>query len=332
MLNGSGQGAKRVLKDPMNAHRLLVEAVQACARDRGIAIESHAQGWILELSQGNRHRTLYGYDFGLNRSSTFQLMNDKAGFADACQRRGLPAVPHQIFLHPRLHGYVPGDGNWSALRQVFEGWNRDVVVKSNAGTGGREVVRVCSVRDLEHAVFALFQGARAICLSPFLPLKREVRVVSVAGKSQIAYEKLRTRLVGDGKAPLFTLIADAGIDIGSTTAEPIDAETGVRLDLFETPSTGQRVLLDWRHNLSQGAVPVLLDLRSPHPALDLAAQTQSALDLQMASIDVVETADSWQVLEANSGVMLEHLSRTLDPQGHFARQVYGAALDALFET
>ena len=167
-----GQGAKRVLQEPLNSHRLLVDAVKACAQERGIEFSSHSQGWILELSKAGLRRTIYGYDFGLNRSAVFQLMNDKAGFADACTRRGLAAVPHEVFLHPRLQGYVPGDGNWPAMRQAFETWGQDVVVKNNSGTGGKEVVRVRSVRELEQATFALFQVARSICLSPFLPWKR----------------------------------------------------------------------------------------------------------------------------------------------------------------
>ena len=328
----TGQGAKRVLQEPLNSHRLLIDAVKACALARGIAFESHSQGWILELRKGDQQRTIYGYDFGLNRSATFQLMNDKAGFADACLRQSIPAVPHQVFLHPRLQGYVPGDGNWNVMHAAFEAWGGDVVVKNNSGTGGKEVARVRSVRELEQATFALFQVARAICFSPFLPLQREVRVVSVAGQALLAYEKARTVLNGNGRAPLSSLIAEAGFDIAHAGTEPVDAKTGQRLDLFDIPAEGQAVLLDWRHNLGQGAVPVLLDLTDDHPALTLAKQTQAALDLQMASIDVVETPNGWQVLEANSGIMLEHLSQVLDPQGTYAKKIYGAALDALFQT
>lgn len=331
MSEKTGQGAKRVLQEPLNSHRLLVEAVKICAQERGLGFSSHSHDWILELSSDKVRRTIYGYDFGLNRSATFQLMNDKAGFADACLRQGIPAVPHQVFLHPRLQAYVPGDGNWPLMRQAFDRWGQDVVVKNNSGTGGKEVARVRTARQLEQTAFALFQVARSICLSPFLPLEHEVRVISVAGQTLLAYEKARTPLIGDGTAPLSALIAQAGFDIRHAGTEPVDAKTSARLDLFDIPQAGQVVLLDWRHNLGQGAVPVLLDLDQDHPALNLAEQTQEALDLQMASIDVVKTPEGWQVLEANSGLMLEHLSQVLDPKGLYARRIYGAALDALFK-
>ncbi len=326
----TGQGAKRVLQEPLNSHRLLVDAVQACANQRGLSFASHSQGWILELARGAHRRLIYGYDFGLNRSAVFQLMNDKAAFAEACQRQGIPAVPHRVYLHPRLQGYVPGDGNWRAMRHAFDAWGQDVVIKNNAGTGGKEVTRARSVRALEQATFALFQVSRAICLSPFLPLRGEVRVVSVAGRTLLAYEKARTLIQGDGKSQLSSLIAAAGIDVAHAATQPVDSATGQELSLFQVPNRGQSVLLDWRHNLGQGAVPVVMDLAQDHPALTLARQAQAALDLQMASIDVVETDEGWRVLEANSGIMLEHLSQILDPEGHYAKAIYGAALDALF--
>ncbi len=327
----TGQGAKRVLQEPLNSHRLLVDAVRACASQRGLTFASHSQGWILELVRGAQRRFIYGYDFGLNRSSVFQLMNDKAAFADACQRQGIPVVPHRVYLHPRLQGYVPEDGNWWAMRHAFDAWGQDVVIKNNSGTGGKEVIRARSIRALEQTTFALFQVSRAICLSPFLPLRHEVRVVNVAGRTLLAYEKARTQVQGDGKSPLSSLIAEAGIDIAHAATQPVDAATGQELSLFQIPRRGQNVLLDWRHNLGQGAVPVVIDLAQDHPALKLAAQAQAALDLQMASIDVVETAEGWRVLEANSGIMLEHLCQILDPKGHYAKAIYGAALDALFE-
>lgn len=326
----SGQGAKRILQEPLNSHRLLVDAVKSCAEERGLSFASYSQGWILELSNTSKKRLVYGYDFGLNRSAIFQMMNDKAGFCDACIREGLPAVPHKVFLHPRLQGYVPGDGNWPAIREAFESWGNDVVVKNNAGTGGKEVTRVQSIRALEQATFSLFQVSRSICLSPFLPLQREVRVVTVNGQSLLAYEKERTTLLGDGRSPLSSLIAEAGLDVAHAATEPVDFLTGSSVNLFDVPNAGQAILLDWRHNLGQGAVPVLIDLKDDHPALRLAEKIQSVLDLKMASIDLVETSSGWYVLEANSGVMLEHLSQVLDSDGLYAKTIYGAALDALF--
>ena len=241
MIPGSktGQNAKRILQEPLNSHRLLVKVVKACAAERGIKCVSHSQDWILELSKDHQRRTIYGYDFGLNRSSTFQLMNDKAGFTDACLRQGIPAVAHQVFLHPRLQGYVPGDGNWPAIRAAFLDWGQDVVVKNNSGTGGKDVVRVTSMRGLEQTCFTLFQVARAICLSPFLPLKQEVRVITVDKQILLAYEKARTLVFGDGQAPLSVLIAQSGIDIEHAANQPVDAESGEALNLFDVPGAGR---------------------------------------------------------------------------------------------
>ena len=198
---------------------------------------------------------------------------------------------------------MPGQGNWPTLTQTFEDWGGDVVAKNNEGSGGRELMRVRSLKELEQASFLLFQVSRALCLSPFLPLQREVRVVMVAGYALLAFEKVRTAFVGDGKNSILTLASAAGYDLTHAASEPIDLKTGQRLHLEDTPQIGQRVLLDWRHNLGQGAVPRLMEI-DDHPAITLAKQAAAALNIQMTSIDVVETPTGWQIIEANAGVML----------------------------
>ena len=246
-------------------------------------------------------------------------------------------VPDRAFLRCRIGFFcIPGyrvmylaRGIGGAITQTFADWEHDVVAKNNEGSGGRELMRVRSLKELEQAAFSIFQVARALCLSPFLPLKREVRVIMVAGQVMLAFEKVRTELTGDGQSPILALASAAGYDLSQASSEPVDVATGQRLTLEDIPQAGQGVLLDWRHNLGQGAMPRIWD-NLDHPAVDLARRVQAALNIQMTSIDVVETPQGWQIIEANSGVMLEHLSQVLDPEGHYARKVYGAAIKALF--
>jgi glutathione synthase/RimK-type ligase-like ATP-grasp enzyme len=85
---------------------------------------------------------------------------------------------------------------------------------------------------------------------------------------------------------------------------------------------------DWRHNLELGARPVLLPPGAVREAcVTLAVRAAQAIGIRFASIDIVRVADAWQVLEINSGVMMEALGR------HHPEQVaaaYTAALDKLF--
>jgi glutathione synthase/RimK-type ligase-like ATP-grasp enzyme len=91
----------------------------------------------------------------------------------------------------------------------------------------------------------------------------------------------------------------------------------------------KRRAADWRHNLDLGARPVLVPPGEAREAcVALAIKAAQAIGIRFASVDIVRTADEWNVLEINSGVMMETLGR------HHPEQVgaaYTAALDKVFE-
>jgi glutathione synthase/RimK-type ligase-like ATP-grasp enzyme len=85
---------------------------------------------------------------------------------------------------------------------------------------------------------------------------------------------------------------------------------------------------DWRHNLDAGAKPVLLedgDIRTA--CVKLAINAASAIGIRFASIDVVRVDGVWNVLEINSGVMMEALGK-LHPE--LVQSAYDAALSRVF--
>ena len=85
---------------------------------------------------------------------------------------------------------------------------------------------------------------------------------------------------------------------------------------------------DWRHNLDAGAKPVLLEDGEVRTAcVQLATNAANAIGIVFASIDVVRIGGAWRVLEINSGVMMEALSK-LHPE--LVQAAYDAALDRVF--
>ena len=85
---------------------------------------------------------------------------------------------------------------------------------------------------------------------------------------------------------------------------------------------------DWRHNLDAGAKPVLLEDGEVRAACaKLAIDAASAIGIAFASIDMVRVDGAWQVLEINSGVMMETLGK-LHPE--LVQATYDAALDRVF--
>jgi len=91
---------------------------------------------------------------------------------------------------------------------------------------------------------------------------------------------------------------------------------------------GERRMLNWRHNLEAGAEPVLLPQGETRAAcVALAARAAEAIGIRFASVDVVRVDGSWQVLEVNSGVMMEALSKQ---HPELVQATYRAALREVF--
>lgn len=86
---------------------------------------------------------------------------------------------------------------------------------------------------------------------------------------------------------------------------------------------------DWRHNLSYGArATELADV--PDGARGVACEATAAIGMRLASIDCVEVAGRWSVLEINKGTKLVAWSRQSPAERDRVVEIYAQIIDALF--
>lgn len=320
----------------LNTERALYRILRELAAEHGARFDDLGQGWILRLELGSKARYVYGYAFDLSSAATHAIVTDKAASSEVLAARGVPCVPHRVFLHPKMGAYVPHEGNWAKMLEFAAVHQYRLVVKENMGTGGQGVLRVSNARELELAVEHLFQRTHAIALSPFVEIGAEHRFVVLRGRVELAYSKVRPRVVGDGTSSVLDLLARAAKDPGERTR--IDRALA-SMDppalalLTSVPAKGVEHLLNWRHNLGQGAAPRLLEPGSAtHASLTpLALKAATCIELEFGSVDIVETAAGPLVLEANSGVMMEFLARDHASGYDAAKAIYRRAFRAMFD-
>jgi glutathione synthase/RimK-type ligase-like ATP-grasp enzyme len=112
----------------------------------------------------------------------------------------------------------------------------------------------------------------------------------------------------------------------------VEIEDEIRVILLDDVARAvysKQRLNDWRHNLDFGARPLLLEQGEAREAcVRLAIDAANAIDIRFSSIDVVCVGGRWQVLEINSGVMMEALGRQYPELVH---ATYAAALDKVFQ-
>ncbi len=89
----------------------------------------------------------------------------------------------------------------------------------------------------------------------------------------------------------------------------------------------------FRHNLSGGAHPELIDQKSKlyNSLSNLASAAGKALGLRFATVDMLETADGPKVLEINQGVCAGIFAKKVPNGKEIAKDIYRQALQKLFD-
>ncbi len=313
-----------------NLDREIVASMRRYGKAHSLDVRTHSHDWIVEVTRDGRVHHVFGYDLGLNASTTHRLCNDKAATFEVLNTHGIAAIPHHLFLHPRWLDYVALDGNWARILEAFAACNNDAVVKDNEGTGGKEVLRATSVKELEQAATAIFERARSIAISPYVDIQVELRFVLLDGAPLLAYAKDRPVVIGDGKRSISELIA--ALDLPEGVDREILAEIASVHPAAHVPDADEVISVQWRHNLGKGGTPRMLDIADPGiaDALDLARAAAAHTNLRFGSVDIAIVDGTPLVLEINSGVMLEHLSDAASDGAALTDRIYHAVLDRVF--
>jgi glutathione synthase/RimK-type ligase-like ATP-grasp enzyme len=309
----------------INGQRLLVEVIKRYCAERGISLDIRADGWLLVLDRGSHRHLILGYDLGLNSSVAHRIASDKSATAELLALSGIACVPHAFFLGPQAGPRAP----LAPMLRLLDAHPDGLVVKPNEGTSGRLVFKATTRDEIARAVDAIFGSNMNVAIAPYLDIDDEVRVVLLDGVPQVVYAKQRIAVIGDGRRSFRELaLAATPPERHVELIDNLRDETDDR-DLDAIVPMGTQRLLNWRHNLELGAGAKLLaagEIRDTCVALGIAAT--EVLGIRFASVDVVRARDRWQVLEINSGVVMEQLGQQ---HPELAHAVYTAALDSLFE-
>jgi glutathione synthase/RimK-type ligase-like ATP-grasp enzyme len=311
-----------------NNQRVFLQALQSYCAGHDIGVEIRSDGWLVVMQRGGLRRCAFGYDVGLNSAVAHRIANDKAATSEILTAAGIACVPHTLFLSPDMNEYVSQPGSWAAMLALLGEHPGGVVVKPNEGTTGESVFMVTSQPALELAVSKIFTEHLSLAISPRVDISDEVRVVVLDGEALIVYGKNRPSITGDGTHSLLELALAATPVAQRSQVLPGMIGDLERSDLDAIIPQGEVRLLNWRHNLDSGAQPILLAEGETRDAcVAIACAAALAIGIRFASVDVVQVAGVWRVLEVNSGVMMEALSRQ---HPELVEATYHAALDRVF--
>lgn len=299
-----------------------VKIIKEICDDQGIEINSHVYDWVFELDKGEMKNSIFGYQFGINTSSSTSICTDKAAASQVLLRHDVPSVMHHLFMSPKLLHVTDEKYNWSRINELMDEY-KVLVCKPNDGTGGDNVFKVTSPIELEQVAQTIFATANAMAVSIFEEIEFEYRVVVLDGKARLAFFKEVQAVTGDGESTLRQLVADYILENSNA---PIPSCT--TKELAEVVPAGVQKRFNWKHNLGQGAIPCVVEIGQDLEQLAISAV--KATGITFASVDIIKTAEGLKVLEINSGVMLENFSHVNEQNYEIAKSIYRDAILMMF--
>ncbi|MDE6477525.1 MAG: hypothetical protein K2L48_05125 [Mycoplasmoidaceae bacterium] len=289
--------------------------IEEICKEEEIKFRLLSKEWISLLEKNQKVGYIAGYKFDLNGHGIGNVLDDKYAFYEVLLEKGYPTIKHHIIFR----NYQTDE-----IEKLFHLYHDNVVIKSNTGTCGGEVFHVEDRKKLFEMIDSLLKKHFSISLCPFYSIKSEYRVIVLEGEVKLLYQKKKAVVIGDGKSNIQELLCQ----FNSFFFKKKDFDSSFDRVLEK----GEIFIYSWKFNLSQGAIPVVVEDESLKTKLStLALEVSNNLGIVFGSIDIIQTEEEeLLIMEANSGVMMDHLIE-LYPNGYqIAKEIYREAILKMF--
>ncbi len=289
------------------------EIIDEICKEENITLITYQGNWLKELKKDNKTRFIVGYKFSLNNQGIGLVVDDKGLFYDTLKDK-LPIITHHVLFH---------DYDIDEVLGLFSKYNHKVIVKGNIGTCGREVFKIENPKRLFNIIDRLLDTQYSISLCPYYDIDKEYRLIVLNNEIKLVYAKENPIIIGDGVKTTKELLMEFNpIYYGNHDINNPDY----------IPKLGEKVIIEYRFNLSNGArVNKDIDDSLKERLIELAKKVIDETNLSFGSIDIIKTSNNeLYIMEANSGVMMNnYIGQTNDRE--LAKSIYRDAILAMFK-
>ena len=152
------------------------------------------------------------------------------------------------------------------------------------------------------------------------------RIIYLDGEILYIYKKKKPYVTGDGKSKVRELINK------KFKQEPVDLSRNLSFDYI--PQENEEVTISWKHNLSSGAEPIIVDETDEFlPEIRrVALAAGEAMNIKFASIDVALINNKEiLVMEVNGSVCMNKFAEIIPNGYEIAKEIYAKAIDKMFQ-
>lgn len=307
----------------MNKEHIKYRLIEEICKEKKIEKINLSYDWIMILKKENQERKVIDYNFNLNSAVSKELADDKYSTYVLLKFYDIPVIEHKVLFNDKMMPKCAEENNDYAILKKDE----KVVIKANHSSQGKDVYVCENEAEKEEIVKHLFEeGKDSVIVSPYLEIEYEYRAFFLDGEVIYIYKKEKPFVLGDGTSNLSQLI-EKNVKY---LKEPLE-----NLDFSYVPKQNEKVTVGWKHNLSNGAIPWIVDESDGYykKIKEIAEKAGKALDLTFASVDIVVTKDEEiKIMEINASNVVVTKFCELVPGGfEIGKQIYGKVLDKMFE-
>lgn len=300
---------------------------ELCA-EKNIIQKIISYGWITELKKDNISKYIIGYQFDLNSAISYNIAGDKFATYEVLKSNNIPTIEHRMIFNPQTRSKYYKNKFLNEAKELLKENGNKIVIKANDSCKGKDV-HVCFNEDeIESTVKSLFDGKNdTLSACPYIDISYEYRAIYLCGEILYIYKKKKPYVIGDGKNTIRELI---NIKFGTDVKIDLCRD----IDLSKIPAKDEEVTISWKHNLSSGAEPIVIDEFDEYvkQIREIAEKAGNALNIRFASVDVVVTEKKEiLVMEINGSVCMNKFSEIIPNGYEIAKSIYSKAIDKMFE-
>lgn len=301
------------------------DLIKLICSENNISFHVLSLGFLLVLEKNGVIKTISGYKFDNNSHSLGKVFDDKFATYELLKYFDIPVCEHSIFYcRDNCNTFVDGYNTLEYLQDKFNEYDRNVVVKKNAGSCGHEVYHFNNFIDLEDFYNNTISNMASFSICPFYNIENEYRVIVLNNKVKLIYKKVLPRVYGDGHSTIRELLMKFNPSYFKSVND-------VSLDCVLKDK--EEFSYDWKFNLSAGSLPSFDINEIDRLAIEkIISKITDNISIGFCSIDIIKTTElQYLVMEINSGVMMNHLITEVNAGYDLAKEIYTEAVLSMFD-
>lgn len=307
-----------------------IQIINDASTSLGIEVKCLTNNWVIQLSKEKILHYIIGYTFPLNSADCYKIAQNKNVCSDIFSLKGIPNVPHELLLSPRiLQKRGNKNGNYHQIEEFKSMYDFPFLIKKNNSSKGEGVYLINSETDLENVLGNVYLTDASLCLSPFRENIREYRCVILDAECLVCYEKKIPFLLGNDKQSVLALLSDF-LEKNKCKNTKNAFHDSLLPNLQYIPKINEKIFLQWKHNRFLGTSYEIVSNRDIEV---LAIEAANAINGRFVCVDIIESKRfGLEVLEINASVSI-HFPITHPKSGHLfdkETDIYKLALEKLF--